>query len=78
MAGLLIFAVLALLAAFWIFQFVQLMALSDHDFPGRYDKPLWVAAFLLGTVLGAAAFWFWKSLILSVREQERSGEDERP
>ena len=29
---------------FWIYQFVGLMLLSDADFPGRFDKPVWAAA----------------------------------
>jgi type VI protein secretion system component VasK len=44
----------------WIVEFAQLMELRDEDFPGRHDKALWVAAFVFGNVLGAAAFYLWK------------------
>jgi hypothetical protein len=46
------------IAVFWVFQFVQLMLLSDEDFPGRYDKPLWVAAFILVSFVAPFAFIF--------------------
>jgi hypothetical protein len=47
------------IAVFWVFQFVQLMLLSDEDFPGRYDKPLWVAAFILVSFVAPFAFYLW-------------------
>jgi hypothetical protein len=31
---------------FWVVQFVQVMLLSDADFPGKYDKGLWTAVFI--------------------------------
>ena len=75
MLPLVIWTLALLAAAFWIFQFVQLMALSDYDFPGRYDKALWVAAFIFTNVLAAAAFWFWKQVIWSVRQEQQRGDD---
>ena len=74
MLPLVIWSVALLLAAFWVLQFVQLMTLSDYDFPGRHDKALWVAAFLLASVLAAAAFWFWKQVMQSVRDQQQRGD----
>ncbi len=71
MLPLIFWAVFLLAAAFWIFQFAELMTLSDYDFPGRHDKALWVAAFLLANILAAVAFWFWKQLIQSVRQQQQ-------
>ncbi len=47
-------------AIFWIYQFIQLMLLSDTDFPGRYDKALWTAAFLLAVFLAPFAVLGWK------------------
>jgi len=47
-------------AAFWVVQFVQLMLLEDELFAGRYDKPLWVAAFLVLAPLAPFAFLVWK------------------
>jgi hypothetical protein len=61
-----------LLACFWIYTFVQVMLLSDEDFPGRYDKVLWVIAFLLMAALAPFAFVFWKSAYLAMRQAERS------
>ena len=77
MLPLVIWSIVLLCAAFWITQFVHLMMMSDYDFPGRNDKALWVAAFLLGNILAAAAFWFWKYLMQAVREQKEHGQGER-
>jgi hypothetical protein len=45
---------------FWVYQFVQLMLLSEVDFPGKYDKCLWTVAFILAFVLAPFAFFGWK------------------
>ena len=45
---------------FWVCQFVQLMLLSDADFPGRYDRYIWIAAFFLFFLLVPFAFYGWK------------------
>lgn len=45
---------------FWIYQFVELMLLSDADFPGTYDKCLWTAAFIALFVVTPFAFLGWK------------------
>jgi hypothetical protein len=65
-------------AAIWIYQFIQLMMLSDTDFPGKYDKILWVAAFVCVFLLAPLAFMGWKNAYLSLRAQQRrtSPEDE--
>jgi hypothetical protein len=42
---------------FCLGQFLHLMARRDDDFPGRFDKPIWAAAILCGTVFGAFAYW---------------------
>jgi hypothetical protein len=44
----------------WVVEFAQLMAMRDEDFPGRYDKALWVAAFVFGNIFGVFAFFLWK------------------
>lgn len=49
-----------ILSVFWVYQFVQLMLFSDGDFPGRYDKPLWAAAFVFAFLLAPLAFFGWK------------------
>jgi hypothetical protein len=67
MQGILLLIVLLLLAGFWVMQFVQLMVLSDSDFPGRTDKILWVAAFLLIAPAAPFAFLLWKSAMTQVR-----------
>ena len=45
---------------FWVYQFVQLMLLSDVDFPGRYDKCLWTVAFIAAFFVTPFAFFGWK------------------
>jgi len=48
------------LGIFWVWQFVQLMLLEDTLFPGRFDKILWAAAFILLSPLAPFAFRAWK------------------
>jgi hypothetical protein len=52
-------------AVLWIIAFAQLMGMSDAEFPGRYDKVLWVVAFALTFLLAPVAFWVWKYRILA-------------
>lgn len=47
----------------WPYQFAQLMILSDENFPGSYDKILWVVAFILVFPLAPFAFMAWKSAV---------------
>ena len=73
--------VLVALALFWIYQFAQLMTLSDDDFPGRYDKALWVVAFVAVSFLAALAFSVWKGIMPEVQASERETkrtQDEKP
>ena len=42
---------------FWLTQFIQLMLMSELDFPGRHDKILWTFAFLIVVPLAPFAFW---------------------
>ncbi len=67
-------AVGLLLIIFWVWQFAQLMALGDDIFPGRYDKILWVVAFIVLNVLTAIAFIWWKQTMVAVRRQERENQ----
>lgn len=65
------------IAGVWFYQFVQLMLLSDSDFPGKHDKILWVAAFVLVFVLAPFAFLWWKSAYRStLQEQEPRGDEQ--
>lgn len=52
--------VVLLFCIFWIYQFVQLMLLSELDFPGKYDKCLWTGAFIFAFFLAPFAFFGWK------------------
>ena len=62
------------LVLFWCRQFVELMLLSDSDFPGRHDKILWVAAFFLAFFLAPFVFTFWKQAYIAMRAEERNEE----
>jgi hypothetical protein len=50
---------------YWILQIACLMRMSDGDFCGRFDKPLWVAILLFSFVFGALAFSIWKSSVIA-------------
>lgn len=69
---LVVLSVLFLLGAvYWVFRFVQLMALDEEDFPGRHDKTLWVIAFVVANVFAAVAFHWWKAVMREMRAAER-------
>jgi hypothetical protein len=57
-----IIVVLLPLIALWIVQFARLMSLEDGQFPGRFDKILWVAGFILICPLTPIAFLVWSEL----------------
>ena len=57
-------------AVFWVYQFVQLMLLSDSDFPGKHDKVLWGAAFVLAFPVAPFAFLWWKTVYRMMRQKE--------
>jgi hypothetical protein len=59
-----------LTAVLWVFCFAQLMTLGDDLFPGRLDKVLWVAAFVLVFPLAPFAFMWWKRMMLGMRAEE--------
>ena len=63
--------ILIFLCVFWILQFTQLMLFSDSDFPGKYDKLFWVAAFVLVFALAPFAFYFWKRAYIEVKAAEQ-------
>ena len=48
------------ICVFWVYQFVQLMLLSEADFPAKYDKCLWTVAFIFAFLLTPFAFFGWK------------------
>ena len=66
--ALIVFIVIAII---WVYQLIHLMLLADSDFPGRYDKILWVAAFVCVFLLAPFAFIYWKQAYLSLRSEER-------
>mgnify|MGYP001368742262 CR=1 FL=1 len=47
------------LAILWVFQFAHLMALDESDFPGRFTRLGWVAAFVVLWALAPFAFLLW-------------------
>jgi ABC-type bacteriocin/lantibiotic exporter with double-glycine peptidase domain len=60
----------AFVAVFWVYQFIQLMLLSDTDFPGKYDKILWVVAFIFAFCVAPFAFLSWKTAYRMMRRKE--------
>ena len=62
MQFLLLLIIVVALAAFWVYQFVVLMLLQDSLLPGRHDKVLWFAAFLLCPLLTPFAFLIWSAV----------------
>ncbi len=51
-----------ILAVYWIYQFTFMMVLEDSLFPGKNDKALWCAAFILAPVLAPFAFRAWRGV----------------
>jgi hypothetical protein len=48
-------------AILWIAMFMNLMTMPDDEFPGRFDKALWVLVFVaLFVLLAPIAFGLWK------------------
>lgn len=74
LVGSLMFLAVAAVIVIWGYQFIQLMLLSDSDFPGRHDKVLWFVAFILVYPLAPFVFIQWKQAYLSVRRQERNAQ----
>ena len=58
------------LVLFWLAEIVSLMRTTDTAFPGKYDKPLWVAILVFTFALGAVAFWFWRRTVQADRETD--------
>ncbi len=65
-----IIVLIVLWSVFWIYQFVQLMLLSEADFPGKYDKVLWTAAFVLAFFVTPAAFFGWKFAYRAMKDEQ--------
>ena len=64
-------------ALVWIYQFIQLMLLSDADFPGKHDKVLWVVAFVLAFPVAPFAFLWWKAAYRSMLQDDERREDQQ-
>ena len=75
--GLLGVVVILAICIFWVCQFIQMMLLSEADFPGKYDKCLWTAAFVIVLLLAPFAFFYWKSANEAMRDS-RSGPSQEP
>ena len=63
---------------FWVYQFVQLMLFSDADFPGKYDKCLWTAAFILAFLLAPFGFFGWKYAYRAMLSAKAGRNEPRP
>jgi hypothetical protein len=56
------FAVLFLFI--WVSQYIQLMRLTDDNFPYNYDKALWFQPFILLNLIGCGLSNWWKHAYL--------------
>ena len=63
---------IAVFLALWGFYFTQLMCLEDADFPGRFDKILWVFVFAFLFLPAPFLFLAWRGAMTGVRESETS------
>lgn len=54
----------------WGFYFTQLMCLEDEDFPGRFDKVLWVLVFTFLFLPAPFLFLAWRGAMTAVRQRE--------
>ena len=53
-------------------------AAMDHFERGRYDKALWVVAFVVLFVIAPFAFLYWKRASLTMRAADRQPPDQSP
>jgi hypothetical protein len=69
--------VIIAIAIIWCYQFIELMLLSETDFPGKHDKILWALAFLALPPLTPFAFRFWMRVYLVVRDAEKNMDEKK-
>ena len=60
----------------WVYQFIQLMLLSESDFPGKHDRYLWAAAFIVASPFAPIAFYAWKIAYFAMRSEQRKPMDD--
>ncbi len=53
--------VLIFLEFFWLKQLIHLMMQKDDVFPGKYDKPLWVAILFFANIIGAYVYFITRT-----------------
>ncbi|MDG1809077.1 MAG: hypothetical protein P8J91_17680 [Pirellulaceae bacterium] len=68
--GLIIYTLILAWAVFWILQFSQMMVFADQDYPGKHDKLLWSAAFILMAPMAPFGFWAYKICYKSVLDNK--------
>jgi uncharacterized membrane protein YagU involved in acid resistance len=61
----------------WLKQFVWMMALDDGSFPGKYDKLIWSAVFIILLPLAPFAFAMWKIAWKEYWRAEREENEQR-
>ena len=59
----------------WVQQFFDLMSSGDGKFPGRYDKVLWFVVLILGNILGAIAYWYWKTYLAKGKKPQEVAQE---
>jgi hypothetical protein len=72
-----IITVLVVFVLIWAYQFIQLMLMSDEEFPGRSDKITWSLVFVIMMPLAPFVFLFWRGAYKEkVRRRNSVVEDE--
>ncbi len=74
----LLLPLIVLLGWFWVTQFIQLMLMAENDFPGRQDKQIWGAAFVILFIFAPFAFWGWKTAYIDRLDELDSYDAENP
>jgi hypothetical protein len=69
--GILALPFIIALAWVWIKQFVWMMALDESSFPGKNDKIIWGASFIILPLFAPFAFIMWKSAWKEYQKAER-------
>ncbi len=60
MGALLLLIIVFLFILWWLFEFILLMSLEDHLFPGKSDKCIWGILFIILPFIAPLAFALYR------------------